>query len=98
MCSFIPKCHRFPFLVRCISGSRALLSFPIDDGAEMMVTSTMPPFFSSPPRPLGQVIPDIPKQKVRQSAALQSVAEVGNEEFRVLAQWDPHSDHANRIN
>ena len=58
MCSFIPKCHRFPFLVWCISGSRALLSFLVDDGAEMMVASTMPPFFSTPP--LGQVIPDVP--------------------------------------
>ncbi len=52
MCSFIPKCHRFPFLVWCISGPRALLSFPVDDGAEMMVASTMPPFFSrTPARP-----------------------------------------------
>ncbi len=46
MCSFIPKCHRFPFLVRYISGSRALLPFPVDDGAEMMVASTMLPFFN----------------------------------------------------
>ncbi len=59
MCSFTPKCHRFPFFVWCISGSRALLSFPVDDGAEMMVAPTMVPFFSTPP-PLGQVIPDIP--------------------------------------
>ncbi len=50
MCSFIPKCRRFPFFVRCISGSRALLSFPVDDGVEMMVASTMPPFFSKTPR------------------------------------------------
>ena len=50
MCSFIPKCHWFPFLVWCISGSRALLSFPVDDGTEMMVASTMLPFFSSTPR------------------------------------------------
>ena len=49
MCSFIPKCRRFPFLVRYISGSRALLLFLVDDGAEMMVASTMMPFFSSPP-------------------------------------------------
>ncbi len=48
MCSFIPKCHRFPFPVWCISGSRALLPFPVDDGAEMMVASTMPPSFSPP--------------------------------------------------
>ncbi len=50
MCSFIPKCHRFPFLVWCIPGSWALLSFPVDDGAEMMVASTMLPFFSRTPR------------------------------------------------
>ncbi len=61
MCSFIPKCHRFPFLVWCISGSRALLPFPVDDGAETIVASTMLPFFSKPPPPpLGQVIPDLP--------------------------------------
>ena len=57
MCSFILKCHWFPFLVRCISGSRALLSFLVDDSAKMMVASTMLPSFSAP---LGQVIPDLP--------------------------------------
>ncbi len=50
MCSFIPKCHRFPFLVWCISGSWALLSLLVDDGAETMVASTMAPFFSKTPR------------------------------------------------
>ncbi len=45
-CSFIPKCRWFPFLVRCISGSRALLPFPADDGAKTMVASTRPPSFS----------------------------------------------------
>ena len=50
ICSFISKCRRFPFLVRCISGSRTLLSFLVDDGAEMMVASTILPSFSrSPP-------------------------------------------------
>ncbi len=49
-CSFIPKCHWFPFCRLVISGSRALLSFPVDDGAEMMVASTMVPFFSKTPR------------------------------------------------
>ncbi len=38
-CSFIPKCLRFPFFVRCISGPCALFSFLADDGAEMMVAS-----------------------------------------------------------
>ena len=50
MCSFIPKCHRVPFLVWRVSGSRALLLFPVDDGAEMMVASTMLPSFSRTPR------------------------------------------------
>ncbi len=31
--------------------------FLVDGGAEMMVASTMPPFFS---RPLGQAVPDLP--------------------------------------
>ncbi len=48
-CSFIPKCHRFPFFIRCISGSRALLSFPVDDDTEMMVASTVLPSFSGTP-------------------------------------------------
>ncbi len=38
MCSFIPKCRRFSFFVRCISGSRVLLSFLVDEGAETMLT------------------------------------------------------------
>ncbi len=40
--SFIPKCRRFPFLVRCISGSRALLPFPVDDGALLQQASRRP--------------------------------------------------------
>ncbi len=36
--------------IRCISGPRVLLSFPVDDGTEMMVTSTMLPSFSRTPR------------------------------------------------
>ena len=47
---FIPKCRWFPFFVWCIFGSRAFFLFLIDDGAEMMVASTMLPSFSSPPR------------------------------------------------
>src|SRR5947207_4119191 len=37
ICAFIPKCHWLPFLVWCISGSRALLLFFVEGGAAMMV-------------------------------------------------------------
>src|SRR5262249_46616866 len=33
ICAFIPKYHWFPFLVWCISGSRALSAFLVEDGA-----------------------------------------------------------------
>ncbi len=52
--SFIPRCRRFPFPVRCIFGSRALLSFPVDDGG---VNDTA--LFQQAPL-LGQAIPDLP--------------------------------------
>ncbi len=61
-CSFIPKYRRFPFFDRCISGPRALLSFPVGDGAEMMVASTMPPSFSRT-SPVDQVIPNLPNSR-----------------------------------
>ncbi len=62
-CSFIPKCHWFPFFVRCISGSRSL--FLVDDGAEMMVASTMVPFLSSPPPPRSAGDPRSYERQVR---------------------------------
>ena len=43
MCAFIPKYHWFPFLVWCISRSRCPERFLVDDGASMMVVSTMVP-------------------------------------------------------
>ncbi len=65
----------FPFLVRGISGSRALLSFLVNDGAEMMVASTMLPSFSGTPvRPSD---PRSPEQQVRQPTVLHLAAEVG---------------------
>ena len=42
-CAFIPKNQSFPFLVDDISGSRALASFLVEDGASMMVASTSVP-------------------------------------------------------
>src|SRR5438270_13015643 len=33
ICAFIPKCHWLPFLVWCISGSRAWLLFLVEGGA-----------------------------------------------------------------
>src|ERR1700760_1045742 len=42
-CAFIPKYHWFPFFVWCISGSRALSAFLVEDGASMIVASTLVP-------------------------------------------------------
>jgi hypothetical protein len=42
-CAFMPKYHWLPFLVWCISGSRALALFLVEDGALMMVASTIVP-------------------------------------------------------
>ena len=49
MCAFIPKCHWFPFFVWCISGSRSPDRFLVDDGASMMLASTMVPSLSRSP-------------------------------------------------
>ena len=43
MCTFIPKCHSLPFFVWCISGSRSLARFFVDEGAAMMLASTIVP-------------------------------------------------------
>src|SRR5262252_8415047 len=42
-CAFIPKYHWFPFFVWCISGSRAFSAFFVEDGALMIVASTIVP-------------------------------------------------------
>src|SRR5438105_7052168 len=39
----MPKYHWLPFLVWCISGSRALSAFLVEDGALMIVASTIVP-------------------------------------------------------
>ena len=41
MCAFSPKYHWLPFLVWCIAGSRWPVEFLVDEGAWMMVASTM---------------------------------------------------------
>src|SRR5437660_6948685 len=41
--AFMPKYHWLPFLVWCISGSRALSAFLVEDGALMIVASTIVP-------------------------------------------------------
>jgi hypothetical protein len=43
MCAFSPKFHWLPFLVWCISGSRSPLAFLVDEGAWMMLASTIVP-------------------------------------------------------
>lgn len=42
-CAFIPKNQSLPFFVDDISGSRALASFLVEDGASMIVASTSVP-------------------------------------------------------
>src|SRR5436309_10828808 len=42
-CAFMPKYHWFPFFVWCISGSRAFSAFLVEDGALMIVASTIVP-------------------------------------------------------
>ena len=39
----MPKYHWLPFLVWCISGSRALAAFLVEEGALMIVASTIVP-------------------------------------------------------
>jgi len=43
ICAFNPKYHWLPFLVWCISGSRSPLAFFVEEGAWMMVASTIVP-------------------------------------------------------
>src|ERR1700730_3350116 len=43
ICAFMPKYHWLPFLVWCISGSRALAAFLVEDGGLMIVASTIVP-------------------------------------------------------
>src|ERR1700756_3911314 len=43
MCAFSPKYHCWPFLVWCIAGSRSPVEFLLDEGAWIMVASTMVP-------------------------------------------------------
>ena len=50
MCNFMPKYHCWPFLVWCMSGSRALSAFLVELGAPMMVASTMVPVLTWMPR------------------------------------------------
>ncbi len=45
MWAFMPKCHWLPFLVWCISGSRASSLFFVEGGAAIRVASTIVPFF-----------------------------------------------------
>src|SRR5713101_3322258 len=49
MWAFMPKYHCWPFLVWCISGSRVPEAFFVDDGAAMIVASTMVPVLTVRP-------------------------------------------------
>ena len=49
MCAFIPKCRWLPFLLECISGSRALPLFFVEVDAAIKVASTAVPTLSSKP-------------------------------------------------
>src|SRR5690242_20337911 len=50
-CAFMPKYHWLPFLVWCISGSRAFSAFLVEDGALMIVASTIVPVATFSPFP-----------------------------------------------
>ena len=49
ICAFMPKCHRLPFLVWCISGSRSPVLFLVELGAAISVASTAVPVLSIRP-------------------------------------------------
>src|SRR4051812_8565834 len=49
--AFIPKCHWLPFRVWCISGSRLFCLFLVEDGAAMIVASTIVPWRINRPYP-----------------------------------------------
>ena len=73
----LTECHWFPFLKSTarISGSRSPARFLVDDGASMMLASTMVPI----PQPQSlrlQVGVDLIEQPFAQFVALQEVAEV----------------------
>ena len=53
MCTFMPKYHCLPFLVWCICGSRVFLAFFVDEGALMIVASTIVPLPTNSPRSEG---------------------------------------------
>jgi hypothetical protein len=74
-CAFIPKYHWLPFLVLCISGSRALSAFLLDDGALMIIASTTVSTFS----PLcGQVLLHRVEQLLAQLVRFEQVAEAAH--------------------
>src|SRR4051794_31595931 len=75
ICAFIPKCHWLPFLVWCISGSRALLLFFVEGGAAMMVASTIVPWRISNPRS-SSIAPTSSNRCPGQVVLLQPMAEV----------------------
>lgn len=45
MCAFMPKCHSLPFLSWCISGARSLPLFFVEEGAAIIVASTIVPSY-----------------------------------------------------
>ena len=49
ICAFMTKCHRLPFLVWCISGSRSTMLFLVELGAAISVASTAVPVLSIRP-------------------------------------------------
>src|SRR4051794_25880417 len=75
ICAFMPKCHSLPFLVWCISGSRALLLFLVEGGAAIYrgvdnrpLPHQQPAFFKRRP--------DLIEQHLRQIVPFQPVAEI----------------------
>ena len=95
MCNFIPKYHWFPLRVWCISGSRAPARFFVDDGALMILASTIVPDCGRSCQSLClQLAVDLLEQARPQRGRLQPVAEV--EDRRLIGDRvrEPEPDEA----
>jgi hypothetical protein len=69
----MPKYHVLPFRVCLISGSRVLVLFFVELGADMIVASTMVPCLRSMPAYSGGFRPLIPEQAVHRFRSKPSI-------------------------
>ena len=82
-----------PFFVWRISGSRAPVRFFVDDGAVMMLASTIVPVLQPLPE-RGQVRVDLLQQRLAQTVLLQQVAEVQDRRLVGQRSRQPQPDEA----